>query len=1119
MAKNKIQIDVNVDDKGTTKKVALGAKQAAEGLDKTAKSARTADRNLKGAAQASANSTKNFSKMSQGMGGLVGIYAGFAAQIFALSAAFNFLKGAADLENLRKSQISFAQSSGLAVKSITTQLRDASNGMLGFQEAAQAAAIGVAKGFSTSQLTEITVGAGKAAAALGRNYQDTFDRLLRGVSKAEPELLDELGITLRLEEATQRYADAIGKTRDELTSTERSQAVFAETMRQLNDTFGDQEALSNPFVKLAKTFEEIQQSITAKVLPPIVKLVDIINNNATAAAAAFAGLAALIILNLTGVGPLVSKMFSSVGSSVKSLASGIGKASGAITSKTASKISDTLETTLYEIEFAEALLEEKIKEAGQSMQSPAKKMVAEGVTSKTVQKIAEGAEVTPQALGKLKKDLDRVQKELEETGETSSRVFAGVSVDSIKKMRVSIDKMGRTSLTTGEKIKKLFAKGVVNSLKATRKAANLASAAVKGIGKGANVAKKGVKGLFNAFKKGTVIVGIILTVIKALDELSKTPVKVIDGFKAFLSSTLKMIQRVLNFILKGINSLLDNAVIRKLLGTKEGEAVISDFTFADDIDAKLDALETRILDFAGTSREELQKIDDATAANRAAEEALEEQRQKVEELKRSYAELGAEINNIVNGISQQKDPSKRVAQIATAIASLPIASAIEKAGDDPELQKALDDMLSNITSGGAFADEFISAVSNKDIEAIKQLQTAAGVYNSSAAALKDASASLRRDIGTGDPLRARVLLQSLLDTAEAGDAAASVFGEEGELSQALNKMAGSDVPSLIEEFTEIEERINGLATKKIRLDIRGVRASTLPQNVQQQRQLNLAAEQANILLQQKKANLDQYISSNRNLTGDALEAHLQEVENRRREILLLQEKAKVAQRNSSEIIQIGDAAANAFESGMVSAFDGIIQGTMSVKEAFFSMAKGVLQALSQIIAKLIAVKIIESAISAFGVSAGSTEALALSGGSTGAGAVSADISSSGLLSNMGPPSNRYGGVVANGKQMPGYAVGGIARGPTAGYPALLHGTEAVVPLPNGKSIPVDMKGAGQNNNVVVNVSIDGGGNTQQNSQSNGQQGSDIGKAIATAVQKELQNQKRSGGILNPYGVA
>jgi hypothetical protein len=37
-------------------------------------------------------------------------------------------------------------------------------------------------------------------------------------------------------------------------------------------------------------------------------------------------------------------------------------------------------------------------------------------------------------------------------------------------------------------------------------------------------------------------------------------------------------------------------------------------------------------------------------------------------------------------------------------------------------------------------------------------------------------------------------------------------------------------------------------------------------------------------------------------------------------------------------------------------------------------------------------------------------------------------------------------------------VGGLARGPNTGYLAELHGTEAVVPLPNGRSLPVELRG-------------------------------------------------------------
>lgn len=48
-----------------------------------------------------------------------------------------------------------------------------------------------------------------------------------------------------------------------------------------------------------------------------------------------------------------------------------------------------------------------------------------------------------------------------------------------------------------------------------------------------------------------------------------------------------------------------------------------------------------------------------------------------------------------------------------------------------------------------------------------------------------------------------------------------------------------------------------------------------------------------------------------------------------------------------------------------------------------------------------------------------------------------------------------------------FNIGGIARGPESGYMAKLHGTEAVVPLPNGKSIPLDMSGFKQSMSEVL----------------------------------------------------
>jgi len=115
-----------------------------------------------------------------------------------------------------------------------------------------------------------------------------------------------------------------------------------------------------------------------------------------------------------------------------------------------------------------------------------------------------------------------------------------------------------------------------------------------------------------------------------------------------------------------------------------------------------------------------------------------------------------------------------------------------------------------------------------------------------------------------------------------------------------------------------------------------------------------------------------------------------------------------------------------------------------------------------------------------------------------------------------------GGIARGGFRAAAYANGGIARRPTLGLVGEGKYDEAIVPLPDGKSIPVSMgKGAGmgQQNNVTVNVTVDSEGNGAQSSQSDSQTGASLGKIIALAVQQELINQKRAGGILSPHGAS
>ena len=121
----------------------------------------------------------------------------------------------------------------------------------------------------------------------------------------------------------------------------------------------------------------------------------------------------------------------------------------------------------------------------------------------------------------------------------------------------------------------------------------------------------------------------------------------------------------------------------------------------------------------------------------------------------------------------------------------------------------------------------------------------------------------------------------------------------------------------------------------------------------------------------------------------------------------------------------------------------------------------------------------------------------------------------GLLSIFGFAN---GGIAKGGFRSAAYADGGVIKRPTVGLIGEGRYNEAVVPLPDGKKIPVEMGGmnnTNQNSSVVVNISSDG------KTQSNGNipDMEKLGEKVAIAVQQELQTQKRSGGILNPYGAS
>jgi len=307
MADNKITIDIEVN--GKMQKATLSTKKLRKQLDelegtqdKVTKGASNLSRNMQGASKRTANTTKEFSKLQQGMGGVVGIYATIAAQVFAVSAAFQFLKSASDVSNLIAGQEALGAVSGVAYKTLTAGIREATAGQLSFAEASRAAAIGTASGLSPDQLNGLANAAKNASVALGRDLTDSFNRLIRGTTKAEPELLDELGIILRLDTALGKYAQQLGKNANELSAFERSQAVANEVLEQANNKFGALEKNLDPGIfalnQFLNSFDELINTFKSGVIDVLRPVFIFLSQNTGALTASLALFALPIIKSI-----------------------------------------------------------------------------------------------------------------------------------------------------------------------------------------------------------------------------------------------------------------------------------------------------------------------------------------------------------------------------------------------------------------------------------------------------------------------------------------------------------------------------------------------------------------------------------------------------------------------------------------------------------------------------------------------------------------------------------------------------------------------------------------------------------------------------------------------------
>lgn len=262
----------------------------------TDKLAKNHQRGLKGAGDATNNGTHAFAKMARTMDGtLVPAYATVAANVFALTAAFGALERAADLQILIDSAEALAVQTGRNLTSLATSMKEVTGNAISMKEALTSASIAASAGFDNSTIEQLTKVARNASVALGREMTDSLNRVFKGAIKAEPELLDELGIILRLDTAARKYAAALGKSASALTTFEKQQAVVNDVIEQGEKKFGRLSDVDpNPYTQLAAAFHDVSAALISFVSTPVTPVIQFFTEN-------IKSLTAVIILFATSV--------------------------------------------------------------------------------------------------------------------------------------------------------------------------------------------------------------------------------------------------------------------------------------------------------------------------------------------------------------------------------------------------------------------------------------------------------------------------------------------------------------------------------------------------------------------------------------------------------------------------------------------------------------------------------------------------------------------------------------------------------------------------------------------------------------------------------------------------
>jgi hypothetical protein len=130
---------------------------------------------------------------------------------------------------------------------------------------------------STPQLLEIA----KAAQKLNPTLGDTtflYESLALGIKRGSPMILDNLGLTIKIGEANEKFAASLGKTVEELTADEQKQALLNATLEAgkvlIEQAGGTTDSAADSIARMEAAGKDLGDTLSVKVAPAIAQVAE-----------------------------------------------------------------------------------------------------------------------------------------------------------------------------------------------------------------------------------------------------------------------------------------------------------------------------------------------------------------------------------------------------------------------------------------------------------------------------------------------------------------------------------------------------------------------------------------------------------------------------------------------------------------------------------------------------------------------------------------------------------------------------------------------------------------------------------------------------------------------------